>query len=309
MSIRTPSLSWSELAAWCRRWLGAPPASVLFETGNLSAVVGLELADGRAVVVKARPAARRLAACFRVQQRLWAGGYACPRPLVGPRPLAGLAASAEMLVAGGAQDAANAGAPARFAAALAQLIALAPPPSSVQSLAPPPAWLAWSHPGSGTWPAPATTPADLNAHRGPVWLDAAAARLRRRLLAEHAPVVVGHGDFESQNIHWADGRLLAVHDWDSAVALPEAAIAGAAAVVFPTDSSRGRSATVAETGAFLDQYERSRGRAFTPAERRTAWAAGLWVLAYKSKIEIVEGGGPLLERLADELAERLERAS
>src|SRR5438093_13755422 len=51
------------LAAWCGRWLGAPPTSVLFEVADLSMVTGLRLADGREVVDKARPPAARLQAC------------------------------------------------------------------------------------------------------------------------------------------------------------------------------------------------------------------------------------------------------
>lgn len=296
------------LAAWCRLWLGSEPASILFEAGNLSAVVGVELADGRAVVVKARPPARRLAGCVFVQRHLSATGYACPRPLVGPKPLDGLAATAEALVAGGEVDAEGADAPARFAAALAALVELAPPASAVPPLAPPPAWLAWRHRERGTWPRPASTQADLNACSGPAWLDAAAGRARRRLLALRDRPVIGHGDFEAQNIRWAGRRLVAVHDWDSVVALPEAAVAGAAAAVYPADGPRGRQATLAETAGFLDRYESCRRRAFTAAEREAAWAAGLWVLAYKSKIETVEGGGPLLEQLAREVDERLERA-
>ena len=49
------------LAAWCRRWLGAEPVAVLFRAGYLSEVTGLRLADGREVVVKARPPAARMA--------------------------------------------------------------------------------------------------------------------------------------------------------------------------------------------------------------------------------------------------------
>lgn len=303
-----PAVAPEALAAWCRRWLGSEPASIVFETGNLSAVVCVELANGRAVVVKARPPARRLAGCVFVQRHLWAAGYPCPRPLVGPQPLDGLAATAEALVVGGEVDARGADAPARFAAVLAEFVELAPPASTVPPLAPPPAWLAWRHRERGTWPRPASTRADLNACSGPAWLDAAAARARRRLLALRDRPVIGHGDFEAQNIRWAGARLVAVHDWDSVVALPETAIAGAAAAVFPTDGPRGRQATVAETAAFLDHYE-SRRRAFTATEREAAWAAGLWVLAYKSKIETVEGGGPLLGQLARELDERLDRAA
>ena len=38
--------------------------------------------------------------------------------------------------------------------------------------------------------------------------------------------MAGHADWESQNLRWAGERPLAVHDWDSAVAQPEAVVAG-----------------------------------------------------------------------------------
>ena len=43
--------------------LGSPPAGETFRSGHLSAVVGLRLADGRAVVVKVRPDSSRMAGC------------------------------------------------------------------------------------------------------------------------------------------------------------------------------------------------------------------------------------------------------
>jgi hypothetical protein len=71
------------LAAWCARWLGAPPMSVLFEVAHLSIVTGLRLADGREVVIKARPPAARLQACVHVQRHLWAAGFPCQNPSPG----------------------------------------------------------------------------------------------------------------------------------------------------------------------------------------------------------------------------------
>ena len=87
------------LAAWCRRLLGAEPEAVLFRAGYLSEVTGLRLADGRGVVVKARAPSPRLLGCLRVQAALAAAGFPCPRPLAGPAPLGGLAATAEELAA------------------------------------------------------------------------------------------------------------------------------------------------------------------------------------------------------------------
>jgi hypothetical protein len=58
------------VAAWCRRWLRAEPEEVLFRAGYLSAVTGLRLADGRQVVVKARPPVAQLHGCVAVQAAL-----------------------------------------------------------------------------------------------------------------------------------------------------------------------------------------------------------------------------------------------
>src|SRR6516162_2608644 len=141
------------LAAWCRRWLGSPPAAQLFEAGYLSAVRGLRLADGREVVVKVRPRMSRLAGCAAVHRALWTAGFPCPEPLVDPQPLDGYAATAETLVldAGEPPDSELA---ALSAAALARLVELAPDPGSVPSLAPSPSYAGWDHAGPGLWPAP-----------------------------------------------------------------------------------------------------------------------------------------------------------
>ena len=58
------------LTEWCGRHLGARPARVLFRSGHLSQVVAAELADGRQVVIKARPSDPRIAGCTAVQEHL-----------------------------------------------------------------------------------------------------------------------------------------------------------------------------------------------------------------------------------------------
>jgi len=40
--------------------------------------------------------------------------------------------------------------------------------------------------------------------------------------------VLGHADFEAQNLRWHGRRVWAVPDWDSLAWQPEAALAGAA---------------------------------------------------------------------------------
>ncbi len=291
---------------WCRRWLGAPPAAAIFQAGNLSSIVGLRLADGREVVVKVRPAAERLTACVEVQRRLWAAGFPCPEPLAGPAALGDGVATAETLVRGGAQLTPGPDAPWRFARALAELVAQAPRVADLPTLNPPPAWLLWDGARRATWPRPASTPVDLNGPEAPGWLEALARRARRRLARCRRPPVVGHGDFESQNVRWAGQRLHVVHDWDSVVAAPEPVIAGAGAVVFPATSSTAAAADVAQTRAFLAAYEHRRGGGWSDDDREVSWAAGLWVMAYCARIELAErGGGPVLARLAGDGRQRL----
>ena len=79
-----PVLQRDELAVWWEPWLGATPTHTLFEVAHLSCVAGRRLTDGREVVVKARPPADRIDGCVHVQRHLWAAGFPCPEPLVGP---------------------------------------------------------------------------------------------------------------------------------------------------------------------------------------------------------------------------------
>lgn len=143
-----------ELAAWCKRWLGATPTQMLFEIAHLSVVAGLRLTDGREVVVKAHPPADRIQGCVSVQRHLWAAGFPYPEPLAGPIPMGALTATTEAFVPGGMALKPRPESPRLFAEALAALIRLAPPVASVPTLAPPPAWIWWDHDQPGTWPLP-----------------------------------------------------------------------------------------------------------------------------------------------------------
>lgn len=102
MSPRVPAVDPARLARWCEEHLGSPPAKEIFRSGNLSAVIGLRLADGRAVVVKVRPRRPRVTACVKVQRCLFESGYPCPEPLTGAAPLGDGVATAEDYAPGGA---------------------------------------------------------------------------------------------------------------------------------------------------------------------------------------------------------------
>lgn len=117
------------------------------------------------------------------------------------------------------------------------------------------------------------------------------------------PDVIGHCDWWAGNVRWQGKQPLVVHDWDSAVAMPEAAVAGVAAAVHE------EAATVEESAVFLAAYEAQRGRRWTPRERHVAWAAGLWCRAFDAKKQVAEGGGTqLLDALQPQLRERLRLA-
>jgi hypothetical protein len=307
-NVENHPISPNALAAWCLQRLGAEPVHILFQVKHISQVVGLRLADGRAVVVKIRPPAERLHACVLVQRHLGAAGFPCPEPLVGPVPFGQLTATAETFIPGGARLARTADSPQRFARALARLVALAPPVSALPTLDPPPYWMQWDHDKPGTWPADPDV--SLNAHVGPAWLEELAQRVRRRLLqASNLPLVVGHTDWESQNLRWVNGALHVAHDWDSVASRSEATIAGVASIMFPSSGTLNEQASVEQSAAFLDAYAEARGRLWSDEEREVCWAAGLWVQAWKSKKAILTGAhSQVVDILATEVGERLRRA-
>ncbi|MHB1615072.1 MAG: aminoglycoside phosphotransferase/kinase family protein [Actinomycetes bacterium] len=301
-------LSDEEIYEWCSASLGSAVAEVVFVTGNLSRVIGVVLGDGREVVLKVRPWQDRLLGCAAVQRHLAADGFPCPALFAGPDQRDGWAASAEASVPAGEQLDVRYGA-AAFAGLLHRLITEAPPVDRVPSLLPSPPWTGWDHPGDATWPARDDTGRDLNRFPGPTWVDRAAERVRRRLVGYVAPIYVGHGDWESQNIQWQASVPVAVHDWDSVIAQPEAAVVGLAAAVWPARGAPGQAATVGQTAEFIAAYERASGTWWATQDRAAAWAAGLWVRLFNAKKDAADGGGPQLDRLEAEITTRSERAS
>ena len=298
-----------ELEAWCVRELRARPVRVEFETAHLARVVGVALSDGRRIVVKVRPHSERLTACWLVQRSLWEAGFPCPEPLAGPTQFGDSTITAEVLIDGGGLLPLTGRTPRLFAEGLARLVHLAPSTDSLPTLWPPPAWVWWEHDERGAWPRPDDLDCDLNTFEEPFWLTDIAERARRRLLECNDEPVVGHADWYTANLRWAGEELHVVHDWDSVAALPEAALAGAAAAIFPTTAKPGSEATIEQSDHFLTAYAHARGQEWTQRQSEVSWAAGLWTRAFDAKKEAVtRGPGPLADRLRVEAPERLCRS-
>ena len=295
------------LAEWCERWLGSAPSDVLFETGLLSAVTGIRLADSREVVVKVRPCAPRLNAAYLVQRHVWQRGYPAPEPLVPPVPVgAADCASAERLVGGGDIGGRGRDDAERSAQALAWLLRIAPAIAEVGDLSPTPSWVAWDHEGPGLWPALEGRPESLNTVAGPGWLDDAGLRARERLGRYRAPRVIGHGDWHAENVRWSGDKLLVVHDWDSVVHQPEAVVVGAAAAMFPAWDGCWQPASITESEEFLDAYLRTRSRPWAHDDIQAFWAATVWTRAVDAKEESADG--PVKSLSQAEAQDRLARA-
>ena len=276
------------VARHVRDHLGPGVEEVLFTGGDIGAVFGLRLRDGREVVLKAlRPGAdvQRLRTVVRAQNALAAAGFGCARVLDGPSTTGGvLAVMEERLTCASTGSPHDPAASAAMAAALAAQVDALRGMDGTELVPGRPAWADWS---AGAWPMPHHPVFDFStAVPGFEWVDetadAAATILRA---ADDTARVIGHTDWVWQNVCVVDGVFAAGYDWDSLVYAPEPACVGLSAGAFTQGSPVPPDAPSAgQVAAFLDTYERF--HAFTPAERRTADAAATWVRCYNARCQL-----------------------
>jgi hypothetical protein len=280
---------------------------VLFHLQQTSMVFGLRLAEGTEVVVKARADDGRAASCVAAQAGLAARGFPCARPLTVAVGVGSLAVHAEELRPGG--DVLHGDSPdvaERYAEVFARLMAelagvSVPPPL------PNPRWVRWDHTDSGVWPAIEVLD-ERDQSAVPSYVVDTAGRARARILAAGLPCVLGHADFEAQNVRWHGRQVWAVHDWDSLAWQPEAALVGAASGAFAS-AGPPTLAPIESSAAFLAAYQDVRGRLFTAVEEEVAWAASLWPAAHNARWEVLHGDAPVSgDALRAQAAGRLRRA-
>ncbi|MEV8040341.1 phosphotransferase [Arthrobacter sp. NPDC080082] len=300
-----------QVEAWCFRALGPGTLTSLHPDagGQMSQLFRFDSESSGPLALKVRPgAAGRIRRCQQLQSAVAASGFPCPRPASGLGVLdSGLVVSAETWLPGGEMNAEpNAAYASRSAALLADLMMLLERETSI-GLSPPPPWMHWNPPTGDLWPRNPVVDS-MDQSRVPEQVTFTARAVAKRLAIAPLPVVIGHGDWESQNLRWKADRPWAVHDWDSLVALPAAAIVGAASGAFGSTATP-TLASVEASQQFIEAYEHARGIEFSIEEREVAWAASLWPALHNARGESLFESPPTAVRaLSEQSRHRLERA-
>lgn len=279
-----------------RRHLGSGVAGYLLCTASVGSTHAVELTDGRRVVVKARPPARTnpdlpldrpaLERVVAAQRHLVERGYPCPAPLLGPRPLVRGLATVEAWLDDGAQpDAHDPHVRRLVAAELRRHIEL------LRDLPGPAPRARPGAPRGRLFPRPHSklfTPSEPDT----AWVRDLARRARAVAEAIPSPPVLAHCDWRVEHLRLAGERLVASYDWDSLAVRPETCVVGVDAHGHTADWSQEtvrRVPTPDGVLGFLADYERARGRRFSPAEHHAARAWAVYWIAYGAWISITPG--------------------
>jgi Phosphotransferase enzyme family len=269
------------------RLLGAPVAGGLFYAASSGCVFGLQLADGRSVVLKAYQARWErsfLAAVQRVQRGLAERGFPCPTPLAGPLAVGGGWATVESFLPDPGQSLPrDAEGVEASASALVRLLQLAHglPQDDLDR-----------HPfrfaDGELYPTPHSPIFDLRrTGAGAEWIDEWAELAWSRRSGGSLPAVIAYLDWSARNVRLAPTGVMAVYDWDSLSVAPEAVTAGQAAATWRStgETPDVRAPDAEEIERFIVSFGRARGRAFSAGEMEVARAAAVWVMAYTARCE------------------------
>ena len=277
---------------FCRDELGGAVARALFHEASQASVTGVELADGRRVVVKAhRPDEPRqwLQEIVRVQMHLASRGLFATTVCGGPAPLGrGLAVVEALVERGVTRDGRDAAVRGALARGLYAIVMACRPLVA----------------GSTLWPHYFTELAagNIPGDEPPVDEVALAARARLQPAGE---LVIGHGDWRVQHARFEGDRIVAAFDWAGLCKEREPALVGFNAFAFCVDWSRTPVPVTPldDARAFVADYEAARGRAFSADERRLCGAMFAYAYAYMARNvegtfrEVVASHGPSLMEL------------
>lgn len=265
----------------------ARPVSAVFYRPGVGIVVGLELEDGRRVVLKIHRwnvTHQRLANIQRVQALFADQSLPAPRPLDPPTRLGNGLATVEEFLDGHDADGHQPQVRHSLVSSLHDLVnaARSLPPIDVGT----PALL--RPPDAALWPEPHALRFDFDAtSEGAEWIDAAAHRARQTLQDTVAgSPLVAHFDWRTENLGFAGDDVVAIYDWDALGVADEAVVVGVTAAQFCSNwRLQHPVATVEEMRQFVDEYERLRQRPFDAVERQRLDAANLALIAYGARCQ------------------------
>jgi hypothetical protein len=163
-------------------------------------------------------------------------------------------------------------------------------------------------PDGALWPKPHNALFDFEATTaGAEWIDAIATAARAVTDEAAGREVVGHADWAAKHVRFDDRlRATAIYDWDSVTTDTEPSLVGTAAgsYLYLEEHDLPRWPTPEQARAFIAEYEAARGSPFAADERRAAYAACVYLVAYAARCGHAFGGGGRdtgVEALADAL--------
>jgi hypothetical protein len=267
----------------------APVDQAFFYKPGVGVVAGLSLVGGSRVVVKIHRwnvTIGRLTAVQHLQNHQARAGLPAPHPLVGPETLGQGIATVEEMIAGQSADGRDASVRRTIARGLYDFIRAGDDFDETADLGRP---LTLRSLEDALWPEPHDVRFDFGATAvGAEWIDELALSARWRLPRAGDDWTAGHFDWRVENLGFHDGDIVAIYDWDSVCAAPEAVVVGNAAAQFSADWVNGDPdplPTLEEMDGFIADYVEARGGSFNDRECDVLDAANLWVCAYGARCQ------------------------
>lgn len=280
-----------QLDDFCTETLHAAIAEYLFYESSQGAVCGVQLEDGRRVVLKIHQASRSLeflTAIYQVQRYLVDASYPCTHPIIAPTRFRDGFATTEVLDDTGEHRDAHRPEIRRSMAQLhVQLSSLTEDMSNIVGLhsaaldkrLPPDAL--YSIPHSKMFNFETTS-------QGAEWIDALCREARKTLAENNAgKLLLGHTDWSIKHFRYIGDTAHIIYDWDSLALDREPVLVGAAAggftmtwhldvPILPTQD---------EALAYVGEYEAYRNKKFTVDEQQIMAASMTSWLCYGARIE------------------------
>lgn len=283
---------------FAREQLGSGIAGYLFYAASIGSTHGVELEDGRRVVIKVRPPAETnlclpldrssLEQIVAAQRHLARAGYPCPTPLLGPVSLARGLATVETWHDGGqTRDGHDPQVRALLAAGLHDHAAILDPLVATARAT------HFDIPRDTLFPQPHSklfAPSDADEDTG--WVRNLARRAREIAEAVPSRPRLGHCDWRVEHVRFRGNEIAATYDWDSVALVPELRLVGVNAHGHTADWSQSairRVPTFQGIVSFIADYEHTRDSPFRADEHRSALAWAAYWIAYGAWISIKPG--------------------